>query len=368
MSPSALCFRAVAGAILYALASSSVSGQSATTDPVGFYTLPATGGADNVLSVPLHRDAVFVGTIASFTANTLSVAAGAGSPGWTPNQFTYAAGTQPETYLAEVTSGNLRGTFYKITANGANALTLDTEGDDLTSHPLGALQANDSVRVRPYWRIRDIFEANGTPLIEARPAGFRAKDDIIIPSFGSGATQTPATIIHFFNGWKASRTVSTDVRDFPLQPNTSIILRRRNPNPLNLVNLGNVAMTRNVSYVPGGDGATPNATYLALAHAAPVTLDASGLYNPANPTASVIKPSTADQEGLRQDELLEFDNAAPGFNKAPSAIYYYKAGEGWKNTGGALVGATKLLEPGKGYVIRKLASNPGVDWVKDPNY
>src|SRR5436190_8278888 len=97
------------------------------TDPVGFHTLSIRGASDNVLSVPMEQLPIFAGTVQSATPTTLTVAAGrsqggaAVSPGWNTNQFVFnVAAGQRQTFLLEFASGQLKGVFYRITANGAN--------------------------------------------------------------------------------------------------------------------------------------------------------------------------------------------------------------------------------------------------------
>jgi uncharacterized protein (TIGR02597 family) len=349
----------------------------AITDPVGFHVLSIRGASDNVLSVPMERLPIFAGTVQSATATTLTVAAGhlpSGapvSPAWSADQFVFnAAAGQQQTFLVEFASGQLKGVRYRITGNGANTLTLDTQGDDLTAHPpLGAVVATDSLRIRAYIRIRDVFEVNGVPVIEARPNAFTPRDDILIPSSVSiGVNKAPSLTIFFLEGqgWRAAGEGATDFSDYPLEPNEGLILRRRNPANLSIMSAGAASVIRAVSFVPGGDGTSQNDTYISLLHPVPVTLDQSGLRS-VDQTNSVIKDSTSDF--ARQDELLAFDPDATGFNVAPSITYYYRAGQGWKQVGNNLiVGSTVTLQPATAYIVRKKAQNPGVDWVKDPNF
>ena len=371
--------RSIALAFLAACVGASVmfAQTPALTDPVGFHMLSIRGASDNVLSVPMERLPIFAGTVQSATAAALTVAAGHSqggapvSPAWDAGQFVFnAAAGQRQTFLVEFASGQLKGVCYRITGNGANTLTLDTEGDDLTAHPpLGGVAASDSLRIRAYSRIRDVFEVNGLPVIEARPNAFTPRDDILIPSSLSvGMNKAPSLTIYYLEGqgWRAAGEGTTDFSDYPLNPNEGLILRRRNPANLSIMSVGAASVIRAVSFVPGGDGTSPNDTYISLLHPVPVTLDQSGLRS-VDQTNSVIKDSTSDF--ARQDELLAFDPNATGFNVAPSITYYYRAGQGWKQVGNNLiVGSTVTLQPATAYIVRKKAQNPGVDWVKDPNF
>ena len=91
-----------------------------TTDPVGFTTTSCLGNSDTYLGIPFTRPPEFTGTVQSANANTLTVN---GAPGWTNNQFVYAAGTQPKHYYVLIGNGgatNLKeGHIYTVTRTAA---------------------------------------------------------------------------------------------------------------------------------------------------------------------------------------------------------------------------------------------------------
>ena len=281
----------------------------------------------------------------------------------------------------EFTSGALKGLYFKIDNNGTETLTLDTEGDFLNqSHsfagnPVGALAAGDSFKIRPYWRIKDVFEANGAPIIESR-TGVISKDDVMIPDYNSVSINkgAPTIIYHTTQvggaangpGWRAQGQGTADFGDFVLRPNEAFIVRRRNVGGISLTNLGGVLMNKTISFVPGGDGTSSNDIYISVNRPAAVSLNDSGI-RIADQTKSLIKDSTGSV--LRQDELYAF-NEPNGFNQGAPNIYYYLAGSGWRKAGDSVtdVGNTVFLEPGKAYIVRKKAANAGVDWVNTSNY
>jgi uncharacterized protein (TIGR02597 family) len=365
----------------------------ATTDPVGYYTIPFSGASDNVLSLPMVRDAVFAGTVDTSTpatASSFTAKAGSVSPGWTVNQFAYAASTQPLTYYVEFTGATtdaagvntLRGAAYRILSNTANSLTLVMESDSLLAHTIptaagGTVNASiangDSFKIRPYWRLRDVLQNGATPLITPRPDEFTVRDDVLFPNYNSvNVNKAPSEGYYFLQGagWRQiSGDPDEDLGDRILAPNEAFIIRRRTATGGSITNLGGVSTNRNVSFVPGGNGTKANDIYISLNRPAAVTLDASGLHS-ANEALSVIK-SSPDTFSVT-DRLLAFGNGT-GFNRAPSSAYFYVAGAGggWRevsNEDDTTVGATVKLEPGKVYIIRKLKTNSGADWVNEPNY
>jgi uncharacterized protein (TIGR02597 family) len=362
----------------------STHAETATTDPVGYYTLPIQGASDNVMSLPMVRDAVFAGTVGGgITSTGFNVLAGQVAPAWTAGQFQYRnaaqASPQPQTYYAEFTSGELKGLFYKIDQNGAASLTLDTEGDSLLSHdlpglPAQALKVGDSFKIRPYWRLKDVFEVAGQPIIEPRPNEFTLRDEILIPNYSTvGINKAPNVTLYYLQGvgWQLVGDEGVDYGNYVLRPNEAFVVRRRNAAAVNLTNLGGVLMNRSITYVPGGTAAAKNDIYVSLNRPADVSLNNSGL-RVADQTLSLIKDS-ANQFTIG-DQLLAF-GPGTGFNRAPSRTFYFlagqAAGQGWREFGddeNATVGDTFKLEPGRVYVVRKNQNNPGRDWVNDANY
>jgi uncharacterized protein (TIGR02597 family) len=366
------------GLALIGSLSARVTAQStATTDPVGFYTVPIVGGTDNVISLPMIRDAVFVGTVGgAITANSFDALQGAVSPAWTVSQFKYVLATQPQTFYVEFTSGALRGLFFKIDDNDANTLNLDTEGDSLNvNHTIpgntpspGQLAVGDSFKVRPYWRVKDVFEVAGAPIIEPYPFEGATRDDILIPNYSSVAiNKAPNVILYYLQGvgWQKAGNEGEDYGNFILRPNEAFVVRRRNAGNTSITNLGGVLMNKAVTFLPGGSPTSGNDTYFSLSRPAPVTLDASGL-------AAVMTPSPA--EGIIEDQLLAF-SPGTGLNRVPSQIYYFlagqPAGQGWRKSGddeNLTIGQSVTIEPGKVYVLRKKVNSPGKDWVNTANY
>jgi uncharacterized protein (TIGR02597 family) len=376
MKTTALRFRTLAlGLAMTGSIAASLEAIDVFTDPVGYYTLSIQGASDNVMSLPMLRDAVFSGEVNTpFTANSFDVLAGPLSPGWTANQWAYVAVTQSQTHYVEFTSGALKGLFYKITANGTGSITLDTEGDSLLNHPLpgnptAALADGDSFKIRPYWRIKDVLETGGAPVIEARPLEFQLRDDVLLPDLTSvGINKSAALIVYYLagQGWRADGQGGTDFGDHILRPNEAFTVRRRNAAPVSLTNLGGVLMNRSTTFVAGATVGSSNDTYISIQRPAAVSLNNSGL-RLADQTMSVIKDSPA--EFNRQDELFAFGPAS-GFNPSATEIYYYLAGSGWRKVGSAstTIGDDVLLQPGVAYVIRKRSGNGGTDWVNDANY
>jgi len=335
----------------------------------------------------MARDAIFAGTVAgSITATSFTVNAGSGSPNWTASAFVYAHPGQRETYYAEFTSGALRGLYYKVTANGTNSLTLDTEGDSLLSHAFNgsapvALLAGDGVKIRPYFRIRDVFEnpaASGTPILEGRPTALNnVGDEVKFTSYTGVGINKAATLTVYYitntNTWSSNAAQSgqpTTVADWVLRPNEAFMIKNRNAGSIELTNTGWVVMNKMISFIPGGSAVSGNDIYISINRPAPVKLNQSGLADQ-DPVKSFLKHSTGTLSPQRQDELITWP-AGTGFNRAATLSYVYVGAptNGWRQVGSSstTIGEDILLQPGQAYILRKKANSVGKDWINDANY
>lgn len=387
MKTTALRFSPLALAAIMALAAPVASqAQSAATDPVGYYTVTLKGGADNVISLPMMRDAVFAGTVATggVQAQGFVATAGPNPPGWTASQYKYVAGSQRLTYYAELTSGVLKGEIYRIQDNDATTLFLDTEGVTFPTSAPFTLAAGDSFKIRPYWNIADVFESGGAPILKPRANAFdTTADEILFPLYSNpsvpgstGINKAAGLNIYYLSGagggWQ-SVSVGGSLADQIIRPNEAIVVRRRGATDVPLTNLGGVLMNRSIYFFGGGNGTVGNDTYFSIARPAEVSLNDSGL-RIANQASSPLEDTPNVFGAGQYDMVLAFDDAitGSGFNKAPTHSYYFLAGAGggWRdlNGGSTDVGATVKLTPGKAYILRKRSASGNRDWSNDPNY
>ena len=197
---------------------------SVTTDPVGFASVNCPSNSDTFASIPFTRPPEFVGSLQTVSTDTLSVS---GSP-WAANQFVYAAGTQPKTYyviLGKASTVNPKeGSSYLVTANGTNTLTINLQGDNLSTVPAGT-----QITVIPYATLASVFPAGDANVsFVPSPSLFSRQTEILIPSYGASGTNLAAAATYFFfNGaWRKFGTDSTqDHGDDPLANNGYVIIR-----------------------------------------------------------------------------------------------------------------------------------------------
>ncbi len=315
----------------------STRADSVVTDPVGFTTTSALSNSDTFVSSPFTRPPSFVGAIVSAAGNTLTVS---GSPGWTPNQFVYVAGTQPNHYYALLGPATVtnpkEGHIFAVTGNTASALTLDTTNDDLTGIP-----ANAQVTVIPYWTPATIFpasDANVSFTPTASPPAYKTL--LRVPDYFAAGINLPYGAEYYFNNGAWQRVSPAGVgNDDPLQPDGYFVVRNANGAPtLPVTNLGSVLLKKTSTPLttapsPGQDNP------LGMIRPVDVSLNASGL-------GSVFGPG---------DQLLVFDNAVAGFDKTPSAIYTHDTR--WLLSGDSTSAdhGGDLIPQGTGFIARRVA-------------
>ena len=87
-------------------------------------------------------------------------------------------------------------------------------------------------------------------------------------------------------------------------------------------------------------------------------------------TPAQFEESLGTDPETRRDELLVFDNAAPGINKAPSAVYFRVGGQWIEDAPGFPAADGSLIEPWAGLLFRKGSGSDDflVPWLSPPSY
>ncbi len=340
---------AAAGALILARI---VSAQSVVSEPVGFITTNQLGNSDSFISLPFVRPPAFVGPLQSATGTTITVS---GNP-WTPNQFVYAAGSQPDHYYVLIGSGGSNpkeGHTYPIISNTANALAVQLGQDNLTGIP-----ANTEFSVIPNWTLATAFPA-AYQNVSFTPTTSSAsyKTQIRVPDISASGTDLPYTSYFFSNnvdgtsgnvGWRLVGDNTTDHGDDPLLPDSHFVVRNLNGAPtLPLISLGGV-LTKKLT--------TPLQTIMGSAQDNPVSL-----LRPLDVALNATGLSGAQGSFGANDQLLVFDNAQAGFDKTPSAIYYQDpaaANGPWRLLGDSTTDrGSDVIPAATGFIVRKAAWN-----------
>jgi len=321
---------------------------TATTDPVGFVNVTVPANSDAILAVPLNRTPDFKGVIQSISGNVITVAGT--SPGWatSPQRYVQALPTQPNTYAVLFATGVKEGMIAKVTANGANTVTIQLDaGDDLTGVKTEAVDGagfGDHIDIMPYWTPSTLVPS--TAAVGVQILGFVGT---------TVGTNLSSSQIYAHGGggvWEDGFT-SEDATHTPLRFGIGFVLRNTGGAALPITFVGNVPMTKYRQQLKTLAANTDQDFAFGYSSPIPETLDNVGL--------------GAAPDG---DTILGFNNAATGYNKSASQLLVRDGGAWVDGFTGDPVGATFQLQPGFGYVYRKFrtVSPTTAVWSDLPSY
>jgi len=334
----------------------------AATPAVGYSRLTARGASDSFVSIPLVQRSALVANISAVNPASVSLSVAGLVDG------IYAPGASSVYYLQFV-SGNLSGLCYKILNNQGYVFTLDTRGDDLTNHPLGAVNTGvggDLVRIRPYWTIGTVFGTDPSQILLDSLATFNGPvypgaDEILLPDNTSTGTQKlPAAVYGYVtnSGWREHNDPNTDARATTFWPGVPFIIRRQNPAPVDILVTGYVSADRLVQSIPAVAAGADFDQAVSLAYPLPTALAGSGLFSATN---SVIVPSV---DSLHLGDLvLSYPGARSGFSLPPDQRFYV-VGTDWFETGAPV--DQFMLQSEAGYILRLRGLHPANYWVQSP--
>lgn len=366
-------FMALAAAGVLALATSGYAQTTVTTDPVGFNTVNCLANSDTYASLPFTRPPEFVGTVASVSGNTVTVS---GTTGWTANQFVYVSGSQPKTYYALIgtssTSNPNEGRVYLVTANDSVSVTLNLNGDSISS-----IASGTPISLIPYWTLNTVFPASDENVsFTPSSSPISLKTQILIPDYQSSGINLAANKSYYFItsgtnvGWRlAGDSPLVDHGDDVLVPDGYIIVRNKNSAPAStLTEIGSV-LTKKISIPLASQSTSKQDNFVSIVRPVDVALSNTGL-DPAlnNFVASANNISI-------KDEVLLFDNSTAILNRAASKIYYYISNGsniGWRLAGDSPLTdhGSDLIPAGSAVIIRKAQSVAASTtfWTNSPTY
>lgn len=350
------------------------SARAVESDPAGFTTLTLLGNTDSYIYIPFKRNPAFVGMASSLAGgNVISIA---GTPGFTANQFVYAAGTQPNRYYVFLKSGTRAGVYYTITSNDTTSITVDTAGDDLTS----AITSTTSLEIIPYDTLGTIFPSGvGVHPSSSHSIAVR-QSEILLPNNTSAGTNLASSISYYYYsgtagvgpGWRKAGVTGTIANDDILVPDTFFVVRHNIGTNTSLTFTGTVQMSQLATPVGTINTSTDQDNAVALPFATELTLAQLKLFE-----SGTFAGSSSHSIATRQDQVLVWDNTVSGKNKAADVSYYYYtgtagAGAGWRRSGitGTVANNDVVIGPNKGIIIRKKSGGAPATalWSVKPPY
>jgi len=337
-------------ALMLGSALSDLAAETSSTPPAGFFKLTAQGASDNLIALPLVRRGVWLGRVTAVGSHQLTLATanavktGATTPG--VNSW----------YYAEFVTGALAGLCYPVSGNDGATFTLDTMGDDLTAHALGAVavgSAGDLVRIRMGWSVASVF-GDGTDLrLAASPAFtgevYLAGDHLLIPNNTSqGTEKKPVDVLAHIEGqgWRRRGADDADAGGYALAPWTPVAVRRGQTASADVVLVGYAPTEPRVVRLPAlaADEEMDFAVTWGAAESQP--LGASGL-------AAVLN---ASPEALAVTDLvLDYASVRRGLARPPEHSFYLLNGH-WFEADVNQDGVN--LNPASGYLLRLRGERP----------
>lgn len=367
----------------FLIGASCLTAQGVFTEPKGFNTVTCLNNSDTIVGVPFRAPGsqyaplasapVIAGGLATLTltATTLTDGALGLSNGYPTHYVKFNDGTAKE------------GSFYTITANTSNSVTIDLNGDSLTGTTTG-----NSLIIAKYWTLDTLFPpADATTSWTESPAGsgnwvqdghavvksngslaFQRRTEILTPDISStGINLAPSSKYYIDAGiWKKAGAGSTNYGAVALYPENYFIFRHP-------ASVSRSTVFRSVGDVETASFSIPLSTlttgsqdtFVALPRPVPVSLMQLNLWQ-----SNAFLKSDGTLAFQRRDELLVFDNTSPALNKAASAKYYHN-GTNWLKAGdGSVIHDTDIVPAGSGFLIRKYKTATGSTsfWKNIPAY
>ncbi len=313
-------------------------------------TVTATNGS-NAITATAGLSSVAVGdeiivsglayNVASVTSDTAAVLSRA---------YTGTTGS----YIVSYDHSPKEGSYYTVTANTANTLTVSLNGDSLST-----VAAGTTVTLIPYWTLGTAFPASdaGTSYIASSGTlSFQRQTQILMPdSVSSGINlASSATYYSYNSSWRLSGADPSIVYDDTILPPTTYFTVRNAATATTFTPAGGVYMNR-ITTPLDTQTASAQDNAVSLPRPVSVALNDLGLVS-----SGAFTASTGTLSFNRKDTLLTYDNTQTGINKASAASYYYY-GNAWRLSGAdpsVDYGAT-LIPYGVGLTIRKAASTGG---------
>jgi len=317
--------------------------------PSGFVTISCLGSSDTVVSMPVTRTPVYVGsgTMAVITSGSVGMVTFSGAS-FTTSAYKYDSSSQTNTYYLFVASGSKAGSYYTITDNSTATVTVDLNGDDVS-----AMTSGTTMKIIPYWTLGTVFPSGSGV---TATTGFTVATQVIIPNTSDAGINLASSAVYYYSSstahWvKSGSTTSQD--DVILYPDNYFTVRNNTSTTTTLTATGNLITTQLMVPLSTRTGGKQD-NYVAVGRPVTVTLADSGLIS-----SGAFKSSSSF---AITDRLLVFDNTTAKLNKAASTVYYYV--NGWRKSGSTgTFGSDEVFTPGTGVIIRKAKTSAGASVI-----
>jgi len=325
---------------------------TATSDVVGYVKQTFAAGSDTIFVPQLLRPVEYSGAVSSVSVSGGNATLVCPSATLTANSFQYVAITQPKTYFANVTSGNLAGTGFLVVSNGTGDITVSLDGLTATSSDITGIE------VRPLWTLNTLFPASDANITFTPSTGTTTatrRTQLVMPNFNGTGINRAASAVYFYNpsvsDWVATTATGVKAGDTPLVPSQYIIHRNTGGTPVELSAslVGSVFSKPGALYL-GTLTTSANDTPVGLARPTDYKLSELGLDD------TNFMQSTGTTTATRRDQVLVYSTTGSGVNRSPTAVYF-KTGNSWRATTASTTSVDPVIPAGSALIIRKYQSD-----------
>lgn len=347
---------------------SSFGQTSVTSDPVGFVNVTIPASADGRLGLPLRRSATMASTVASVAGDAVTLSATAAECDTAFGVF------QPSKHYLLSRGGSTEGRWYEVTGRTGNQFTLDRGAASTISIQAQGLAATNAIQIIPFWTLNTLFPEGAG--VDASADVFSPQGQVKFTNQDSPGTNLPPSKTFIYHpgqqgpeGWYDLDNLGGGLKDDqPITPDTYLVLRNPGGNKTITVT-GSVPIEKASTAVVRYQAGVEQDNFLINPFPIPMSLAQSKLMESGAvaPSPNVFAPT---------DIVLVFNDGASGFNVPPSGAYIYHDGTqgpaGWydlNNLGGGIVDAQSILQPGRGFIVRKAGGAVQTAfWVADKPY
>ncbi len=322
---------------------------TSSTPPIGFIRKDCPANSDTRVSIPLERQASYIGPVQGASGNVITVQ---GSPGWTADEFKFTAASQNETYYVLFLSGSKAGRNYDVTSNSTRTLTIDVGTDAIDSVSNG-----DRIKLLPHWTLESAFPS-GNGVDPSANVLLRKTELLVQDDKKVGINHSSVETFYYTqaNSWQGLASGAADAAVLP--PHKAVVVRNSSvatsPVFVGVVPSATQTLALRVS---AGDASKQQDNPVSLLRPVPVKLNDSGLDD------TVFRPSLLPIS--RTDEILVFDDDTEAVNKS-SKYTYYKWNGKWRRLDQAAdydAGEEEIFTPGTGVIIRKAGTGAATEQV-----
>jgi uncharacterized protein (TIGR02597 family) len=321
---------------------------SVTTTPVGYTSQSLPAGADTMIVPQVQRASEFAGTVSSVLSSGSTATLSLAGSLLTANAFKYVSGTQPKTYYALVTAGNLIGTYFTIVSNGVDTITVNLDGLTASSSDITAIEC------RPYWTLNTLFPPSDANVsFVPSSSSILKRTQLLLPdSSGSGINRAAAKSFFYLSSisdWVSTTATSVKAGDTIIPPDQYLIHRNTGGTPSNLAQTvaGSLLISQFTTYL-STLSTGQNDNYISIPRATDYTLSQLG-FTDSNFTQSPSKI-------LKRDQLLVYSTTGSGINRAATKTYF-KYNGAWYDTTSVISAVDPVIPAGSAFCVRKYASD-----------